>query len=159
MSKPSRSEAATASASAAEASSYGRLDLEQARLALRAAGREVRGVHVAVAGHRGHVGQSADQRRGRRRRSSTTARLEEQARRATGAACRGTAPRRRRTSRGPAGAGQARSSVDRAATEQEPGAAEVGGLEVADGADGGVDRRSTATASAAEPSAAATAVS
>ena len=66
MSKPSRSLAAIASDSCCGGLVDRGLDLDEARLAGRAAGRHVGAEQVAVAGHRGQRGVAGEQRAGLR---------------------------------------------------------------------------------------------
>ena len=113
----------------------GRLDLQQAGLRRGAAGGEVGAVDVALAGHRGDVGQVGDQRAGGVEVGDDRG-LEEQAgqRGPQGVGARHDVDGVRRVA-GEPGPGAV---VGHAAAEQQPGAAEVTGLEVVDRRDGGV---------------------
>ena len=116
----------------------GRLDLEQARLARRATGREVGADQVALPGHRGQVGQVGDEGAGRGQ-VVDDGDLEEQSRQRPDGSRR--APRRRPGRTSPRNAGQrrpGRAIVRRAAAQEQAGSAEVVALEVGDRLDGGV---------------------
>ena len=97
----------------------------------------MRAEQVAVAGHRGDVGQPAPAA-ARGVQVVDDGHLERAAGAAPAAARRGSRPRRRRTRRRRGGPARGRSSTVPAA-EQQPGAAEVLGLQVLDRADRGVD--------------------
>ncbi len=111
------------------------LDLDQARLAGRAARREVGAEHVAVAGHRRDVRQLADQPAGCGEVVDDGDLEQQPAQRAAqvaGAVDHVDGVRRVAGQAGPVAVG------GRSAAEQQPGPAEVVGLEVPDGVDGGV---------------------